>query len=45
MALDLAKAYYPFKSNYLDLNGLKYHYLDEGNGPTVGDALDDEIYP
>ncbi len=27
--------HYPFKSNYLDLNGLKYHYLDEGTGPTV----------
>ena len=23
---------YPFKSHYLDLNGLKYHYLDEGAG-------------
>lgn len=26
---------YPFKGNYLDLNGLKYHYLDEGCGPPV----------
>ena len=26
---------YPFKSNYLDLNGLKYHYLDEGTGNPV----------
>jgi len=26
---------YPFTSNYLDLDGLKYHYLDEGTGPTV----------
>ena len=26
---------YPFKSNYLDLNGLKYHYLDEGEGDPV----------
>lgn len=26
---------YPFKKNYLDLEGLKYHYLDEGSGPTV----------
>lgn len=26
---------YPFKSNYLDLNGLKYHYLDEGDGPPI----------
>lgn len=23
---------YPFKSHYFDLNGLKYHYLDEGTG-------------
>ena len=23
---------YPFKSHFLDLNGLKYHYLDEGHG-------------
>jgi len=26
---------YPFKSNYMDLNGLKYHYLDEGTGDPV----------
>jgi cis-3-alkyl-4-acyloxetan-2-one decarboxylase len=26
---------YPFKSNYLDIDGLKYHYLDEGNGEPV----------
>ena len=26
---------YPFKSNYLDLNGLKYHFLDEGQGDPV----------
>ena len=26
---------YPFKSNYMDLNGLKYHYLDEGTGNPV----------
>jgi haloalkane dehalogenase len=30
----LAK-HYPFKSNYLNLDGLRYHYLDEGTGPTV----------
>lgn len=30
----LAK-HYPFESHYLDLDGLKYHYLDEGSGPTV----------
>lgn len=27
--------HYPFESHYLDLDGLKYHYLDEGSGPTV----------
>lgn len=26
---------YPFRSNYLDLDGLKYHYLDEGTGNPV----------
>jgi haloalkane dehalogenase len=26
---------YPFKSRYLDLNGLKYHYVDEGSGQPV----------
>ncbi len=26
---------YPFKSHYLDINGLKYHYLDEGDGPVI----------
>lgn len=26
---------YPFKSRYMDLNGLKYHYLDEGSGNPV----------
>jgi len=26
---------YPFKSNFLDLNGLHYHYLDEGQGEPV----------
>ena len=34
MNSDLSKQY-PFKSNYLDLNGLKYHYLDEGSGQPV----------
>lgn len=23
---------HPFKSNYLDINGMRYHYLDEGRG-------------
>jgi cis-3-alkyl-4-acyloxetan-2-one decarboxylase len=26
---------YPFSGKYLDLNGLKYHYIDEGSGPPV----------
>ncbi len=26
---------FPFKRNYLDRNGQKYHYLDEGNGEPV----------
>jgi len=26
---------YPFKSNYLEINGLQYHYLDEGEGEPV----------
>jgi haloalkane dehalogenase len=26
---------YPFTGKYLDLDGLKYHYLDEGSGPPV----------
>ena len=31
----LFKSEYPFKNNYFDLNGLKYHYLDEGEGAPV----------
>ncbi|MBN2022383.1 MAG: alpha/beta fold hydrolase [Pirellulales bacterium] len=26
---------YPFASHYLDLGGLRYHYLDEGRGPAL----------
>ncbi len=26
---------YPFKSHFFDLNGLKYHYLDQGRGDPV----------
>jgi len=26
---------YPFKNNFLELNGLQYHYLDEGQGDPV----------
>jgi len=29
------KELYPFSSNYLDIGGLKYHYLDEGEGPIL----------
>ena len=35
MNLSLFKSEYPFASNYIDLNGLKYHYLDEGSGDPV----------
>ncbi|MBI5759198.1 MAG: alpha/beta fold hydrolase [Planctomycetales bacterium] len=26
---------YPFRSNFLDLGGIRYHYIDEGQGPTL----------
>lgn len=29
------KSEYPFTGHHLDLNGLNYHYLDEGSGPPV----------
>jgi len=29
------KSLYPFQSHFLDCQGLKYHYLDEGQGETV----------
>ena len=29
------KKQYPFTGNLLDIQGLNYHYLDEGNGPPV----------
>ena len=29
------KPLYPFESRYLDLAGLRYHYLDEGAGPPL----------
>ena len=35
MKQDEFKRQYPFTSNFLDLDGLKYHYLDEGSGPPV----------
>jgi haloalkane dehalogenase len=34
VTIDLKK-YYPFTGRYLDLDGLRYHYLDEGTGPVV----------
>ncbi|HEY6837170.1 MAG TPA: alpha/beta fold hydrolase [Geobacteraceae bacterium] len=34
MTIDLKK-YYPFTGRRLDLDGLSYHYLDEGEGPLV----------
>lgn len=29
------EAEYPFASHYLDLDGVRYHYVDEGRGPVV----------
>lgn len=29
------KSHYPFKSHFLDLGGLRYHYLDEGSGEPI----------
>jgi pimeloyl-ACP methyl ester carboxylesterase len=29
------KSLYPFKSNYLTIGGLQYHYLDEGRGEPI----------
>ena len=34
MSLDITK-YYPFSGRFLDLDGLRYHYLDEGAGEAV----------
>ena len=37
MTIDITKFRqdYPFKSNYLDRHGLKYHYVDEGRGQPI----------
>ncbi|ABL00698.1 alpha/beta fold hydrolase [Pelobacter propionicus] len=35
MVSDPLKRHYPFQSHHLDLDGLAYHYLDEGSGPAV----------
>lgn len=29
------EAEYPFAPHYFDLDGLRYHYIDEGSGPTL----------
>src|ERR1700685_3880837 len=29
------EAEYPFESHFFDLDGLRYHYVDEGTGPTL----------
>ena len=31
----MVSEHYPFESRFLDLQGLRYHYLDEGQGPPV----------
>lgn len=31
----LKEELYPFKSNYINFNGLKYHYVDEGKGEPI----------
>ncbi|MFC1705615.1 alpha/beta fold hydrolase [Planctomycetota bacterium] len=31
----VTRALYPFESRYLDLDGLRYHYLDEGSGDPI----------
>jgi haloalkane dehalogenase len=33
--MKISRDIYPFKGSYLDLNGLRLHYLDEGNGDPV----------
>jgi len=33
--LEEFRSLYPFRSNYLEMDGLRYHYLDEGEGPPV----------
>jgi haloalkane dehalogenase len=31
----IPKELYPFEEHFLDLDGLNYHYLDEGDGEPV----------
>ena len=33
--VNVLKELYPFKSNFIEIDGLKYHYLDEGKGEPV----------
>ncbi len=33
--MHIAKELYPFAGHYLDLDGLRYHYLDEGRGEVL----------
>ena len=35
--IDLSKCrhLYPFESHFMDMNGFKYHYVDQGSGPPV----------
>ncbi len=33
--MNIPKSIYPFKNNYLNLNGLRLHFLDEGKGDPV----------
>lgn len=35
MGTHLLESLYPFKNNYMDLNGHSYHYIDEGEGEPV----------
>ncbi|MGP0564719.1 MULTISPECIES: alpha/beta fold hydrolase [unclassified Nitrospina] len=35
VSIDGFQRIYPFESHYLDLNGLRYHYLDEGQGEVL----------
>lgn len=34
-AIESHRSLYPFRSNYLEVQGHRYHYIDEGEGPWV----------
>lgn len=34
-SLDVSRELYPFKGNFLNIDGLDYHYLDEGDGEPI----------